>query len=312
MNRKRAILTAAVAAIVLGGGIAAIGVANASVPPPVPAKTTLLPGGPRIVPGPGKTLAAGEQTTIQVAGKTFGGVAFPANITGLVITITAVNPASDGYLTVWTTDAGRPGTPTVSFKKGASATNISQISVNSEGSINVWASTNATFVMGALGYLAPDAATPAACAATIAEIPPSAKTLDKVGGSIRTNATDMGSITLPKGTYDTRIIGGWTGLNKVNNTVPADVFLTGTLTVVKGAEINPSFTNNVTTGGVIIPDSNSNTLTQDPTAIISTFLVLDAETEVHIKSFAYADNSGTAGSGELKANIQSAQFRKVC
>ncbi len=317
MNRKRIALTAAVAAVVLGGSAIAVGVASASVPPPVPAKTTILPGAPRIVASPGQTLNAGQTATIAVAGKTINGQAYPASTTGLTITVSALNPTSDGFITVWTTDAGRPGTPTVSFKAGQTSTNISQVGLNSEGKLNIYASTKVTYVLGALAYLAPDAAP--ACEETIASIPATTKKLEKVGGSIRTGATDLGSITLPKGTYDTRVTGGWTGLNKTTdsskpgyNTVPDGVFLTGTLTVVKGAEINPTFTNNVTTGGVLIPKSDSTTLTQDPTALISTFLVLDAPTEVHVKSFAYASNSSTAGSGEVQTNIQSAQFRRVC
>ncbi|GIF25509.1 hypothetical protein BJ973_003786 [Actinoplanes tereljensis] len=308
MNVKRYALAATVVAVVAGGGVAAVGIANAD--------TTPTPSNPYIVAPPGASLSSGDATAIQVAGRTFSGTAVPANATGAVVKLSSVNPSSSGVLTVYTTGT-RPGSPTVSYRRGQNVTGTATVPLDSRGRLSVYSSARTKFTLQLQSYTTPTVTPPApTCTATISTIAPSTKTLTQVGGSIRAaspaGATDFGSVTLPAGTYDARVIGGFTGFNNTDTWLPSGVFLTGTMTVVKGAEINSSFTNNVTAGGVMIPKSDSATLTQDPTLAISTFLILDTETEVHIKLFAYASNSGTAGSGQVKANVQSAQFRKVC
>jgi hypothetical protein len=311
VNRGRAgryAIAATVVAVVAGGGVAAVGIANAD--------TTPTPSMPYIVAPPGTSLDSGDTTTIQVAGRTFSGTAVPSNATGAVVKITSVNPASSGTLTVYTSGKRPAGAATVSYRRGQSATGTANVPLDSRGRFAVYSSARTRFTLQLQSYTTPTTTptTPPAptCTATISTIEPSTKTLTQVGGSIRAGATDFGSVNLPAGTYDARVIGGFTGFNNNDTWLPSGVFLTGTMTVVKGATINSDFTNNVTAGGVMIPKSDSTTLTQDPTLAISTFLVLDAPTEVHVKLFAYASNSGTAGSGQVKANVQSAQFRKVC
>jgi hypothetical protein len=309
---RRYALATTVVAVVAGGGIAAVGVANAD--------TTPTPTNPYIVAPPGTSLGSDDTTTIQVAGRTFSGTAVPQNATGAVVKITSVEPAASGSLTVYTTGTRRPNAATVSYRRGQSVAGTANVSLDSRGRLTVYSSARTRFTLQLQSYSTPTTTptTPPAptCTATISTIAPSSKTLTQVGGSIRAaspaGATDFGSVDLPAGTYDARVIGGFTGFNNNDTWLPSGVFLTGTMTVVKGATINSDFTNNVTAGGVMIPKSDSTTLTQDPTLAISTFLVLDAPTEVHIKLFAYASNSGTAGSGQVKANVQSAQFRKVC
>lgn len=308
VNRRRVsryALAAAVVTVVAGGGVAAVGIANAD--------TTPTPSNPYIVAPPGTSLDSGDATTIQVAGRTFSGTAVPSNATGAVVKITSVNPSSSGSLTVYTSGNRPTGTPTVSYRRGQNATGTANVTLDSRGRLTVYSSARTRFTLQLQSYSTPTVTPPPPpCTATISTIEPSAKTLTQVGGSIRAGATDFGSVNLPAGTYDTRVMGGFTGFNNSDTWLPTGVFLTGTMTVVKGATINADFSNNVTVGGVMIPKSDSATLTQDPTLAISTFLVLDAPTEVHVKLFAYASNSGTAGSGQVKANVQSAQFRKVC
>jgi hypothetical protein len=301
-------LATAVVAVVAGGGVAAVGIANAD--------TTPTPSSPYLVAPPGTALDSGAATTIQVAGRTFSGTAVPSNATGAVVKVTSVNPAASGTLTVYTSGHRPAGAATVSYRRGQSATGTANVLLDGRGRLAVYSSARTRFTLQLQSYTTP-ATTPTTppaptCTATISTIEPSTKTLAQVGGSIRAGATDFGSVNLPAGTYDARVIGGFTGFNNNDTWLPSGVFLTGTMTVVKGATINSDFTNNITAGGVMIPKSDSTTLTQDPTLAISTFLVLDAPTEVHVKLFAYASNSGTAGSGQVKANVQSAQFRKVC
>lgn len=302
-SRRRIGLVATVTAVVLGGGVAAVGIADAGVNP--------TPAHPYIVAPPGTSIGDGDTQTLQIAGRTFSGTAVPSNATGANVSITSVNPSSSGFLTVYTTGTRRPGTSTVSYRRNQTATGTASVALDSRGRLTVYTSDRTRFTMRLLSYTTPDAPPPA-CVATLSTIAPSTRTLTNVGGSIRTGATDFGSVTLPAGTYDTRVIGGFTGFNNTDTWMPDNVFLTGTLVVVKGATINADFSNDITAGGVIIPRSSSATLTQDPTVAISTFLVLTESTDVHVKLFAYASNSGTAGSGEVEANVQSAQFRKVC
>ena len=302
------------------GGAAVIGLAipaalystlaaNASVPAPTPGYVTTLSTAPRIVSGPGMQLVAGQTVSLEVAGKTFSGITVPADATGVTVSITSMAPSAAGKLTVWTTEAGQPGSPTVTFGAGQQQTNSTYVGLNSAGKLNVQASVATKFVLALQAYVTP---VPAPCVPKLYSIPASKKTLTKVGGSIRTGATDFGSVNLPAGTYDTRVVGGWTGLNNGDTWLPDGVFLTGTLVVVKGAEIAADFSNDVTAGGVLIPKADSATLTMDPTAQVTTFLTLAEPTEVHVQLFAYASNSGTAGSGEVDANVQSAQFRSTC
>lgn len=336
MNKRKIGLGLVIGSVVATLGAAVgIGVANASVPAPKPALTVALPDQPRIVPQPGLTINAGETKTFQIAGQTYSqnglvvppGVppvraaaavattTFPANITGLTITISSIHPTGNGGLTVWTTDAGKPGTTTVAFKTGERNTNITQVAVNSDGKISVYASVKTAFVMGALAYTIPQEQN----VPVLKSIAASDKALDQVGGPIRGNgsdlkgATDFGSVTLTKGTWDARVIAGWTGLKNSNKACTSDDnFLTGTLVVVKGATIAADFSNvAATTGGVIIPESNSASLTQDPTATATTFITVTEDTSVHVKLFAYDSDSSTGCTGTLHGNVQSAQFYKV-
>lgn len=301
-KRKRIGLAAAVAAVVVGGGVAAMGIANAG--------TTPTPSSPYIVGPTAASLSAGESETLQIAGRTFQGNAVPANANGVTVSVTAINPAASGHLTVYRSGSPRPGTATVNYRRNQSATGTAAVTLDGRGRLSVYSSERTRYTLRLLSFSTPD--TVPSCASTISTITPGTRTLATVGGSIRSGATDFGSVTLPAGTYDTRVIGGFTGFNNTDTWLPANVFLTGTLVVVKGATIASDFSNDVTAGGVVIPRSASNSLTQDPTLSISTFLTLTSTTEVHVQLFAYASDSSSTGSGHVKANIQSAQFRRLC
>lgn len=302
MKYKRIALAAAVAAVVVGGGVTAMGMANAA--------TTPAPAHPYIVHD--STLGAGDTTTITVAGRTFGGTSVPSDATDVNLSISVDDPSSSGRLTIYPTGSSRPSTATLTYRRNNDASGTADVGLNSAGKLTVYTSERIHYSLRLLSYTTPDLSGSSSCSATLYTIPASTHTLATVGGSIRTGATDFGSVTLPAGTYDTRVIGGFTGFNNNDTWEPSNIFLTGTLVVVKGATIASDFSNDVTAGGVIIPKSNSTTLTQDPTVAISTFLVLAAPTNVHLKMFAYASDSSSTGSGHVSANIQSAQFRSVC
>lgn len=306
--RIRRVAALAISAVAVTSVIAFNSAASASVPDPVPGNITAVASAPRIVPGPGMQLNPGTPVTLQIAGQTFGGVQVPSNATGVQVSITSVSPSAVGAIRVWTTEAGEPGTGAVYFAAGEQATNVAFVALNSAGKLNLSATAKTKFVMALVAYTVPE---PAVAAPTIKHIDPVARKVIDVGGSIRTRHTNLGSVTLAPGTYDARVIGSFQGFNNVNNTVPADVTLTGTLVLTLGEEMASDFSNNVTVGGIAIPRSASDTLTQDPTAAISQFITLTETTEVNVNVFAYASNSSQAGSGELKAGLDSAVFVKL-
>jgi hypothetical protein len=136
----------------------------------------------------------------------------------------------------------------------------------------------------------------------------SAKTIN-VGGSIRTRASDFGSITLPAGVWTASVRGTFIGFNNGTD-LPAAVNVTGTFLIQKGSSMGADFENNVTVGGIPIPRANSDTLTQDPTAAIYDTIKLADETTLHFKAFGYASDSSTRDS-VLKFRLDSATFVKV-
>lgn len=303
--RIRNIAVGLTAASLMGAGLVYTTLpASAAVPPPVAGNITMLASAPRLVPSPGSSFEAGQTLTFQVGGQK--GV--PANATGVVLSITATNPTVDGNLTAWTTDAGKPGTPTVSYVGGKQATNVATVALNDSGKMNVFSSAKTRVLISVQAYTTPLAAAPAPVVKNIA---PVARKAINVGGGFIARSEDMGEVTLPAGTYDARVLGSFRGLNNVNNTVPAGVTLTGTMAITLGDTVKPDFSNNITVGGIAIPRSQSDTLTQDPTASISTFFTLTESTDVHVRMFAYASNSSQAGSGELQAGLDSATFVRI-
>lgn len=323
-NRKRVGLTAAFAAVVLGGGVTAMGMASASTTPasvrrvanPADVRRGVTPVVAHPVIVSNENLDGDDTENIQIAGRTFGGTSVPSNATGVSVSIVVNNAADNGRMTVYPTGSDRPRTATLSYRRHTDTSGNADVALGSRGRITVYSSEHIHFTMRLLSFTTPDTSTtppPPSCTSTISTIAPSTKTLTNVGGSIRSGATDFGSVTLPAGTYDARVIGGFTGAKNTDTWYPNTLFLTGTMVLVKGGTIASDFSNVAATeGGVLIPKSQSATLTQDPTLPISTFLTLGESTEVHVKLFAYASDSGTAGSGNLQGNLQSAQFRKLC
>lgn len=325
-NRKIITASSAAVALLLAGGVAVATTASgaaAAIPAPTAGNMTVLSAPPRLVKAPGTAFAAKQITTYTVAGKTYSGITIPANTTGVVLSITVSSAQANGSVTAWTAEGGQPGTPTVTYTKGVSATNLAFVGLNSAGAFNVASSAAANVLIAVQSYVTPLAATPAP---VVKSIPAKdATVLEQVGGSIRGDkannlkgATPFGSVVLSAGTWDARVIGGFTGLNNGNKAcTTGDNFLTGTMVLVKGdgsTDPNRNFDFNqvaATAGGVIVPESDSATLTQDPTVQANTFITLTEDTKVTVSLFGYASNSSTDCTGTLKGNLQSAQFLKV-
>jgi hypothetical protein len=66
--------------------------------------------------------------------------------------ITAVGGASNGYLTVYPCDVPRPGTSTVNFNAGRDAANGTQVALSQQGTICVYANTDAQVIVDVNGW----------------------------------------------------------------------------------------------------------------------------------------------------------------
>lgn len=154
MNKisKAAVGAIAVAAATLG--VLSTTSASAAVPTPQAGTITALPDAPRLVGFPGQQLSANRAATLQVAGQ--AGV--PDDATAVMVDVTSVSPSAAGSLTLWTTDAGQPGTPTITFGRAGTSTAVAFVGLNDTGKINVVASVNTAFVLAVKGYTEPAAA----------------------------------------------------------------------------------------------------------------------------------------------------------
>lgn len=148
-------------------GIAAVAAAlaiPASAATPTPGNITVLPGATRVIDVPGRTLAKGATTTVQITGTGAGQAETGA--TGVVVKVTAYQPTGTGALVVHAAGTGAPGTPTVSFTKGSENSATAFVALNSAGQVDVTDSGAATRILLVVdGEIVP-AATPVAPAAT--------------------------------------------------------------------------------------------------------------------------------------------------
>jgi hypothetical protein len=317
LKRRVSLLVAGIVALgSVGGAVALSTTANASVPTPVAGNVVVLPAAPRVVPSPGTATTANVTKTFQISGESFSGIAIPANTTGVTVSISSLNPSAAGKLTVWTHEAGKPGTGAVSFAKGESATNLAFVGLNSEGKLDVQASVATNFVLAIQAYVVP--LTPVAAPVVKLIAPVEEKVLAHIGVSVRNDnpsaagsgATDLGSVALDAGTYDVNVSGGFKGLNSSSD-LPAGVQLFGGLFLTNSATITTGFSEVLLQNqGVQIPRATG-TLTVDPTVPIVGQIKLTAPTTVHVLAYAYAGDSVDHSALGLKANVRNATFTKV-
>lgn len=273
----------------------------------------------RVVNTPGIALTTVHQVvTVSIAGAD----GIPTDATAVSGRLVLWNTAKGGQsVNIWDGASGQPGTLTVSTlsattsaNAGAGASSAFQIALHN-GKVSVGnLGGRGHFLLEINGYFE---AVPAPCVSKVFTIDPAPVALTHVGGSIRTSVTVAGSVDLPAGTYDTRVLGNFTGLNTVTD--PAAFVghqLFGTMVLIKGTAILPDFSNDLTDGGVPIGQADSATLTVDPTTQVDTFLTLATPTTITVGFFAYLDNSqgftSVDDAGHVHAAIQSAQLRSTC
>lgn len=324
----RKIILSSIAALSIAAGAIGLTMTGASAAPtPAPAQAagniTTIANPPRFVASPGDTLTANVLKHVKVAGATFGAVTVPENATGVSLNVSNNQSGADGQIRVSAKGTPRSGSATVNWVKGQANTASVFVAIGEDGSISFESTSTTRYLVSLTGYVTPVAA-PATPVVKVIAAKNSTK-LDQVGGSIRGDksqalkgATDFGSVTLPAGTWDARVIGGFKGLNNTTKAcTTGDNFLTGTMILVEGngsEDANRLFDFDqvlATDGGVVIPESDSATLTQDPTVKVNPIFTLEEETKITVRLFGYASNSSTECTGTLEGNLQSASFLKI-
>ena len=96
----------------------------------------------------GKTIKAG--TTLNVAAA--GSFAVPQDVLAVAINVTAIKPATNGYLTVYPTGEGRPTSSNLNVRAGAVVANLVQVAVGSGGEISIFSSTTTDVAIDLQGY----------------------------------------------------------------------------------------------------------------------------------------------------------------
>lgn len=307
--RNKLIFALGASAILAGGSLLTANLASADVTA-APAEVVAISAS-RIMDN--VTINANTTQTIDIGGSTIAGFSYPAALTGVTLNISAQGVGAAGGLTVWTAGQGKPGNPNVVYGSNTVTDGQVDVTTNGAGAIQMANTGKVKVKVGVTHYLLPKGVE----VPTIANIAPNEVTLAHVGVSVKDDCggcagngvTDLGKVTLPAGTWDVRIDGGFTGLK--NSDLPASTNFYGGLFVTKGAGVSAGFANVLTQNqGTLIPRTTG-TLTIDPTTVVSDFLTLTEPTEVHVSAYAYASDSQDHSDLGLKANLRSAHFLLV-
>ena len=321
MKLRRVVAVLALATAGTIGAFTLTGSANAALTATdLPGNVTVLNNQPRLEAynSANTSYTAGQARTYTIAGN-YG---VPNNATGVQFTITAdATGANGGGVTVYPSDVARPGTASEYINTSTYTNETVTVPLSADGKITIVTDVKATVNTEINAYYVN-----ATCAPQTYTIDPSSKTLAHIGPSVRTDnttpgsgVTDLGTVTLPAGTYDTRVTGGFSGLKNTTN-VPATTTLLGGLFLTNGTAIPSGFGSVLAQEqGVEIPRTNSGSAsyTVDPTIQVDTFLNLKTSTAVHVQAYAYSSDGSDRGAQDsnpsgVTANVQSATFRSVC
>lgn len=98
-------------------------------------------------------LEAGSTFTLDVT--KLPGV--PPDVSAITFNVTAVQPASDGYMTLYPCASGRPNTSNVNFEAGANQARHATVPVDASGNVCVYTFAQAHLVMDLAGVFRPNA-----------------------------------------------------------------------------------------------------------------------------------------------------------
>ncbi|MHB8263301.1 MAG: IPT/TIG domain-containing protein [Acidimicrobiales bacterium] len=95
-----------------------------------------------------KTLTPNTPVTVSV-----GGIAgIPLTATAVAVNVTAVNPAGNGYISVYPAGGTVPSTSNLNFQKGATRANLVEVGLSSGGQIDVVSDTTTDVLIDVAGY----------------------------------------------------------------------------------------------------------------------------------------------------------------
>lgn len=101
----------------------------------------------------GALLRRGAVVRVQIAGTR--GV--PASATGAAVTVHSTNAVGDGFVTIWPCDSDRPTTSILNATNGASVSNHSQLGLDADGGVCLFAANAMHLVLDVSGWFGPTA-----------------------------------------------------------------------------------------------------------------------------------------------------------
>lgn len=184
--RRLARRVGAVVAVVVGGVVApnasqALPVDVADLPAAVPAAPNPPPT-PYVAVAPSRMLdtrggtrpAAGSVTDVVISGR--GGV--PAGAAAVYVSVTAVDAAGVGYLTVWPSGGTQPVASTLNVTAGATVANGTLVGLGSGGAISLFSSVGAHLLVDVQGYVPTGSSIRTTAPARLLDTRPGASTVD--------------------------------------------------------------------------------------------------------------------------------------
>ncbi|MEO7571638.1 MAG: S8 family serine peptidase [Acidimicrobiales bacterium] len=113
-----------------------------------------LPAGLHCTP-----FTTGETLGFAVRGATFQGTEIPTEATAVVLNVTAVQPAANGFLTVWPGGTARPTASSLNFSTGSVVPNLVIAGIGTNDEVNIYNHFGTTdVIVDVLGYFAPGGA----------------------------------------------------------------------------------------------------------------------------------------------------------
>ena len=99
----------------------------------------------------GDSLGAGDSVDVTVA----GACGVPAEAVAAAVTITAVQPAATGFVTVWPGDERQPETSVVNYRVGQVVANSQLVRIGSDGSVRAFSRAATDLLVDVTGYFVP-------------------------------------------------------------------------------------------------------------------------------------------------------------
>lgn len=95
-------------------------------------------------------LGPGESRSISIRGVQ----SVPADATGVIVNLTAVNPSGGGYITMWPTGGERPVVSNVNFGPGQTVPNLGILKIGGDGTISVFSEVGTVdFLIDVMAYV---------------------------------------------------------------------------------------------------------------------------------------------------------------